>query len=80
MPQEPWATSTEWMLSGVCVCGHKAEAHHGMMVMRGPFAGRTRPWECLALGCNEDWEPCPGCPGIYVDREDPLRDEKIAAR
>jgi hypothetical protein len=71
---------TRQVWSGVCVCGHSADHHHGNMVMNieairtiGPrFAG-----ECEAYGCNEWWKPCPKCPGNFVDREDPLRELKL---
>jgi len=33
--------------------------------------------ECEHFGRNEYYEPCPGCPGWFVDKDDPLKEEKI---
>lgn len=75
-------TSTPHLFSGICVCGHKYYSHHGNVIMKVATAEamQSGTWyaECEALGCNEEWEPCPDCPGYFVDKDDPLKDEKIA--
>jgi hypothetical protein len=74
--------TTQHVFSGWCVCGHRAEQHHGNCIMDLKAAEATKSngmlySECEHFGRNEYWEPCPKCPGWFVDRDDPLRDEKI---
>jgi len=44
--------------SGICVCGHSHEDHHGQMVMNPVYYRKTKeyryPEECEYYGCNED--------------------------
>lgn len=75
-------TSTQHVFSGVCICGHEYFIHHGQMVMNREAAELMKShatWycECLALGCNEMYEPCPTCPKGFIDKDDPLREEKL---
>lgn len=75
-------TTTQHVFSGICICGHPAGAHHGHCIARREVAEamRSSTWlaECEALGRNEYWEPCPDCPRGYIDKDDPLREEKLA--
>lgn len=80
IPENLHRTRQVW--SGICVCGHSADRHHGNMVMNPEAVisiGYRFAGECEAYGCNESWKPCPQCYHNYIDREDPLRFVKIAA-
>ena len=74
-------TTTQHVFSGICVCGHSARRHHGNMIMKikasEDMKSPTFYGECEHYGCNEAWEPCPGCPGWFVDKDDPLKEEKL---
>ena len=68
--------------SGWCVCGHHYNQHHLMCLMRQEaidiVGAPSLPGECLAYGCNEDWdgldnEGNPHCVDGYIDRDDPER-------
>jgi len=43
------------------------------------LAMKSGTWycECLYFGRNEYEEPCPFCPRGFIDKDDPLRNEKI---
>jgi hypothetical protein len=74
-------TSTPHIFSGICVCGHHAHSHHGNMIFRPDIVGlmQSGTWyaECEANGVNENWEHCPTCPVGFVDKDDPLKDQKL---
>jgi hypothetical protein len=74
--------TTRHVWSGTCVCGHHADEHHGncIMVNDGTIEAMGSAVilsECEHFGVNEYWEECPKCPGWFVDKDDPLKDEKI---
>jgi hypothetical protein len=74
--------TTKHVWSGVCVCGHGAGQHHGNMIMRNDGTAELMQssmilGECEHFGRNEYYEPCPDCPGWFVDAADPLKDAKI---
>lgn len=75
-------TKSKHVFSGVCVCGHDADEHHGNMIMNIE-AGKLMESsvfyaECERFGCNEWWEPCPDCPKGFIDKDDPLKLTKLA--
>jgi hypothetical protein len=74
-------TTTQHIFSGICICGHKYTTHHGQVIARREvsLAMKSGTWycECLAFGCNENWEPCPDCPKSFIDKDDPLKEEKL---
>lgn len=80
-PKGSIMTTTQHVFSGICVCGHSHEEHHGNMIMRVEAAEAMKSGvfygECEHYGFNEDWEPCPGCPGWFVDKDDPLKEKKL---
>lgn len=74
--------TTQHVFSGICICGHDAESHHGSMIFNKDTIEKMQSHmylgECLHYGCNENWQECPKCiVGSYLDKDDPLKDEKI---
>lgn len=73
--------TTQHIFSGICICGHSWSAHHGMVIANreASLAMKSGTWycECLYFGRNEYEEPCPFCPRGFIDKDDPLRNEKI---
>jgi len=73
-------TRCEW--SGICICGHSADHHHGSGVADPAAVESIGPilyQECEYYGCNECWKQCPKCPRDFIDREDPLCVYKVVA-
>jgi hypothetical protein len=73
--------ATRHVFSEICICGHRAGAHHGNCIMNVETAKNMESHvylgECEHYGVNEGWEPCPMCPGSYIDKDDPFREEKL---
>ena len=73
--------TTQHVFSGICICGHKAEQHHGNCIARQETSDSMQSsimfGECEHFGCNEMWKPCKKCIVGYIDRDDPLKAEKI---
>lgn len=72
--------TTRHVYSGMCICGHHADDHHGNCIMKTEaieaMSSCTMFGECERYGVNEGWHPCPDCCG-FIDKDDPLRLEKL---
>lgn len=78
-------TTTQHVFSGICICGHREDWHHGNCIMRQETADLMKSGtlfgECEYFGCNEMYEPCEKCiGGMFIDKDDPLKEEKIKER
>ena len=75
-------TKSQHVFSGMCVCGHPADQHHGNMIMNELasvlLGGYVFYGECEHFGFNEAWEQCPECPRGFIDQADPLKEAKLA--
>lgn len=73
--------TTQHIFSGICICGHKAEIHHGNCIPHQKIIDATKSstlfGECLRYGCNEGYKPCKKCKGWFIDKDDPFKEEKI---
>lgn len=73
--------TTQQIFSGICVCGHSQYEHHGNLIMNAQtaFAMNASVYlgECEHYGCNEHYQPCKKCPGIFIDKDDPFKNQKV---
>ncbi len=74
--------TTQHVFSGICICGHNTDYHHGNCIARQPTIDLMKSsilfGECERYGCNEMWKPCKKCiAGMFIDKDDPLKEEKI---